>query len=253
MTKNLLYLFLTIIITAIILYEPGYIPTTELSIAVASNFSEAIKEITKTYNQKTGISSTLSFGSTGKLYAQISNGAPYDIFLAADKLRPRLLEKEGLALPGSRFTYALGKLVLWSPVAGYVDSAGKVLQKNKFRYLAMANPNLAPHGRAAKEVLQALNLWDSLSGKIAYGENIGQAFNFTQSTNSELGFIAYAQLKSQKYKSAGSYWDIPQTLYTPIEQQAILLKEKAEARSFLVFLQSTEAQKIITDYGYIIP
>ncbi|RUM93867.1 MAG: molybdate ABC transporter substrate-binding protein, partial [Thiothrix sp.] len=167
-----------------------------IHIAVASNFSDTIKQIPKYFKADTGHKVTLVFGSTGKHYAQIKNGAPFEAFFAADMKRPQLLDSEGLALPGSRFTYAIGKLALWSPTTGFVDKEGKALNEDNFHYLALANPKLAPYGKAAQQVLQQRGLWDSLSGRMVRGENIGQASQFVKSGNAELGFVAYSQIKS---------------------------------------------------------
>ena len=232
----------------IIITFPDDQPSEGIQVAVASNFSETIKELSKSFEEKSGTKVNLIFGSTGKLYSQIRNGAPYDIFLAADKQRPLLLEKEEMALPHSRFTYAKGVLVLWSP---NMNNVVQLLHSKSFKHITMANPKLAPYGKASKEVLQNLNLWESLQGKIAYGENIGQAFHFIQSGNAELGFIAESQFKSFKNKS--SFWTVPSNLYTPIEQQAVLLNENEESSRFFEYLQSEEAKKIITEYGYIAP
>ncbi len=222
----------------------------ELRVAVASNFTRAMTSLIHQFEANTGHKVKLIFGSTGKHYAQIRNGAPYDAFFAADKKRPRLLAEEGLAVPGSRFTYALGKLVLWSPEEDVVDSSGKVLEQGDFRYLAIANPKLAPYGRAAREVLQSRGLWQGMQGKIVRGENIGQSYQFVISGNAELGFIAYSQLKLPDQRINGSYWKIPQALYTPIEQQAVLIKDTEAGRSFLSYIQSKEALMTINNHGY---
>jgi molybdate transport system substrate-binding protein len=196
---------------------------------------------------------TLIFGSTGKHYAQIRNGAPFDAFFAADRRRPELLEEEGVALPGTRFTYALGKIVLWSPERGVVDPEARVLERGEFRHLAIANPKLAPYGKAAEEVLQARGVWARLRGRLVRGENVGQAFQFVKSGNAELGFVAYSQLKRANQPIEGSLWNVPRALYTPIEQQAVLLKDSVAARGFLSFVRSDEALTIIGDYGYQTP
>ena len=225
----------------------------EIRVAVASNFADAIEDIAKRFEAKTGRRVTLTFGSTGKHYAQIKNGAPFDAFFAADIRHAELLEKEGLALPGRRFTYAVGKVVLWSPKAGYVDGEGKVLEQADFRHLAIANPKLAPYGQAAQEVLQTRGIWDKLSKRLVLGENIGQAFQFVGSGNAELGFVAYSQVKRPSQLIEGSWWEVPQALYTPIEQQAVLLKDSDTARDFLAYVRSDEALKIIREYGYGTP
>jgi len=224
-----------------------------IRVAVASNFVEAITVIAERFEARTDHEVTLSAGSTGKHYAQISNGAPFDAFFAADAHRPQLLEQEGVAVAGTRFTYALGKLVLWSPTAGYVDRDGRVLERGEFRHLAIANPKLAPYGRAAEEVLLAMGLWDRFGRRLVRGENIGQAYQFVSSGNAELGFVAYSQVRRPGRAIEGSWWNVPQTLYTPIEQQAVLLKDGEAARAFLSFVRSDEALEIIRDYGYDTP
>lgn len=225
----------------------------EIRIAVASNFSNAIKSIAKQYEEETGHEITLSFASTGKHYAQIINGAPFDIFFAADVRRPELLEKEGQALAGSRFTYAIGRLVLWSPVIGYVDANGAVLEEGGFNHLAIANPKLAPYGKAAREYLIKHGLWDDPKIRVVRGENIGQTFQFVKSGNAELGFIAYSQLMTPGQDVPGSLWEIPQVDYTPIEQQAVLLRPNKAARDFLSYVQTDMVREIIRSYGYVVP
>lgn len=220
----------------------------KIRVAVASNFREAIKDISAQFETKTGNEVTLIFGSTGSHYAQIVNGAPFDIFLAADSRRPELLEKNGIAR--DRFTYAVGKLVLWSPQVGYVDPSGEVLDKMDFRHLAIANPELAPYGRAAQQVLQARGVWDKVSTRLVYGENINQTFQFVFTGNAELGFVAYSHVKQW---IAGSWWEVPQALYSPIEQQAVLLNDSEIGRSFLAFLRTDEVQSIIRNHGYDTP
>ena len=232
---------------------PGQTIAEEIRVAAASNFTDAITSIARRFEAITNHKVTLIFGSTGKHYAQIKNGAPFDAFFAADVRRPELLENESVALPGSRFTYAVGKVVLWSPKTGYVDSEGRILESSEFRYLAIANPKLAPYGKAAQEILQARRLWGRLSGRLVRGENIGQTFQFVKSGNAELGFVAYSQVKRPNQPIEGTFWEVPQTLYTSIEQQAVLLKDSVAARAFLSFVRSREALKIIHDYGYDTP
>jgi molybdate transport system substrate-binding protein len=226
---------------------------TELTIAVAGNFSEPIKILSHRFEAETGTIVIMSFGSTGKHYTQIKNGAPFDIFFAADKKHPELLEKEGLVVSGSRFTYAIGKVVLWSPEPSLVDASGDILSKGDFKFLAIANPRLAPYGKAAQEVLTARKDWNKLSSRFVQGKDITQTFQFVQSKNAELGFIAYSQIKKPGKTIAGSFWDIPQNLYTPIEQQVVLLKDSKTARAFITFISSTESKKIIREYGYSLP
>lgn len=222
----------------------------EIRIAVASNFSETIRILAKEFEDSTGHHVVVVVGSTGKHYAQIKHGAPFDAFFAADIDRPKRLEEEGSVIPSSRFTYAVGKLVLWSPNSDLVDESLSVFHADQFRYLAIANPKLAPYGVAAKEVLQTKELWAALQKKMVRGESIGQTYQFVKSGNAELGFVAYSQVKGAIDSSNGSFWMIPQSLYTPIEQQAVLLKDNAVARDFMSFVKSNESQMLIQGYGY---
>jgi molybdate transport system substrate-binding protein len=225
----------------------------EVRVAVASNFAEAMTDIAQRFEASTGHNVKLSSGSTGKHYAQIRNGAPFDLFFAADARRPDLLERAGLAKAGSRFTYAVGKLVLWSPDPNYVDAEGKILEQGDFRHLAIANPKLAPYGRAAQEVLEGRGLWHVLSSRIVRGENIGQAYQFIKSGNAELGFVAYSQIKRPDRPPEGSVWDVPQSSYSPIEQQAVLINDNDAARAFLSFVRQIEISALIREYGYRTP
>jgi len=225
----------------------------EIRVAVASNFAGAIKSLAEVFEADSGHAVALSFGSTGKHYAQIINGAPFDAFFAADIRRPKLLEEQGVAIPGSRFTYAVGKLVLWSPQTDFVDASGSVLDKGDFRHLAIANPKLAPYGAAAQEVLQARGLWESLGKRLVRGQNISQTLQFVRSGNAELGFVAYSQVLRPGQPLEGAYWKVPQALYTPIEQQAVLLKDNKVARAFLIFVQGAEVSNIIHAHGYDAP
>ena len=197
---------------------------------------------------------TVTTGSTGKLYAQIRNGAPFDILLAADQRRPRLLEEESRAVSRSRFTYAVGRLTLWSPDAKRVSVDGrKTLRAGAFRRLAIANPDLAPYGAAAREALTVLGHFDKFGGRIVRGENIGQAHALVATGNADLGFVALSYVLSPRNKQPGSRWDVPQALYTPIRQDAVLLKRGAEnpaARAFLEFLKTDAARAVIEDSGY---
>lgn len=222
----------------------------EIRVAVASNFARAMTSLARDFEENSGHKVKLVFGSTGKHYAQIRNGAPFDAFFAADIKRPRLLEEEGITVSGSRFTYATGKLILWSPMSDYVDSEGEVLKHGNFDHLAIANPKLAPYGRAAREVLQSRGLWNEMKYKAVRGENIGQAFQFVSSGNAKLGFVALSQVKNIDKPIAGSYWEVPQSLYTPIKQQAVLLTNNEAGRSFISYIKSKPALKIISNHGY---
>ncbi len=245
--------FYSLVVVSVLMPGIGQAIAGEIRVAVASNFSEAIKNIAERFQLSTGHVVTLIVGSTGKHYAQIKNGAPFDVFFAADSLRPQRLEAEGVALRGSRFTYAIGKLVLWSPQPTYVDAEGKVLDTGGFRYLSIANPKLAPYGKAAQEVLQARGVWDSLQARIVRGENIGQTFQFVKSGNAELGFIAYSQLKQPGQVIEGAFWEVPQSMYTPIRQQAVLLHDNAIAHSFMSFIKNAESRQVIRAFGYGTP
>jgi len=230
----------------------------EIKIAVASNFYPTMKELVTHFESITPNSDTtnnivLISGSSGKHYAQILNGAPFDLFFSADKLRPNMLEKEEVFNNQSRFTYALGKLALWSPFNEYVDSDGQVLYNDDFRFLAIANPRIAPYGIASKETLTSMNLWQDMEEKLVRGENIAQTFQFAKSGNAKLGFVSYSQILSLNSSSEGSYWLVPQSMYQPIEQQAILLKDSSLGKDFLSFIMSDEALDIIKRNGYDLP
>ena len=230
----------------------------EIKIAVASNFYPTMKELVTHFESITPNSDTtnnivLISGSSGKHYAQILNGAPFDLFFSADKLRPNMLEKEDVFNNQSRFTYALGKLALWSPFNEYVDSDGQVLYTDDFRFLAIANPKIAPYGVASKETLTSMNLWQDMEEKLVRGENIAQTFQFAKSGNAKLGFVSYSQILSLNSSSEGSYWLVPQDMYQPIEQQAILLKDSSLGKDFLSFIMSDEASNIIKRNGYDLP
>ncbi len=222
-----------------------------VTVAVAANFVTPARQIAEAFQQNSEHTVVISSGSTGKLFAQIEHGAPFDLFLAADSQRPRLLEQNGKAVSGSRFTYALGKIVLWSPRPGYVDEHGDILKKGSFKRLALASPRLAPYGLAAQQVMKKLGVWVGLQGRLVQGENIAQAFQFVISGNASLGFVALAQIRAAG--SPGSVWQIPGELYQPIRQQAVLLqrgKNSAAANTFFHYLQSGEAREIIRNMGY---
>ncbi|MCP4041540.1 MAG: molybdate ABC transporter substrate-binding protein [Gammaproteobacteria bacterium] len=229
----------------------------EIHAAVASNFSLTMERLVHLFLEKTGNRIVISRGATGRHYAQISHGAPFDLFFAADKKRPSLLERQGLAVSGSRFTYAVGKVALWSQRVGYVDPDGDILRNGNFRHLAIANPKLAPYGMAAKQVLTSLGEWDRLLPRLVRGENIGQTFQFVASGNATLGFVALSQIRRPEAKTGGSFWEIPLDMYQPIEQQAVLLntgENREVAAQFLEFVKKDAgARKIITKFGYGVP
>lgn len=222
-------------------------------VAAAANFKDALDQLEADFESRTGHKLNVTTGSTGKLYAQIINGAPFDVFLAADQERPRLLEESRYAVEGSRFTYAVGRLVLWSPNRALITGDGAaILRDGRFRRLAIANPDLAPYGAAAKDVLEALSLWEALQPKIVRGENISQSFTYAATGNTELGFVALSSIIGLEIHS-GSYWEPPPHLYTPIRQDAVLLKRAADndaARAFTDYLKSEDARAIIAGLGY---
>jgi len=225
----------------------------EVQIAVAANFTAPIKEIAAQFEKETGHKVIASFGPTGGLYTQIQNGAPFEVFLAADDVRPAMLEKEGGAVEGSRFTYALGKLVLWSAKPGYVDDKGEVLKKNAFKHLAIANPKAAPYGLAATQVMERMGLTQAIKPKIVEGANIAQAYQFVATANAELGFVAKSQVSKDGKLTEGSAWNVPDSLYDPIRQDAVILskgKDNPAAKALVDYLKGPEAAKVIKAYGY---
>lgn len=224
-----------------------------VQVAVAANFSAPMKIIAADFEKDTGHKVQLSFGSTGKFYAQIKSGAPFDVFLSADDETPARLDKEGDAVAGSRFTYATGKLLLWSATPGVVDVHGEVLKKNQFRNIALAAPKLAPYGAAAIEVLTRLGLLASLSPKFVQGESIGQVFSFVHTGNAELGFVALSQVYEGGKLKSGSGWIVPAHLYSPLRQDAVQLaraKDNPAAAALLGYLKTVKARAVIRSYGY---
>jgi molybdate transport system substrate-binding protein len=228
----------------------------QVQVAVASNFAAPAKILAARFEQQGTHRVALSTGSTGKFYAQIKNGAPFDILLSADAETPARMEKEGLAVAGQGFTYAVGKLVLWSQQIGGVDGRGGVLRTGSFRRISIANPRLAPYGAAAQQVMEKLGVWAGLQPRLVMGENIAQAHQFVASGNADLGFIAYSQIHEPSKAAAGSFWLVPQDLYEPILQNAALLmkaKDSQGTREFLAFLRTPAARELIRAYGYDLP
>ena len=228
----------------------------EAQIAVAANFATPAKRLADQFAQTTGHKLAISAGSTGKFYAQIRNGAPFDVFLSADNATPRRMEEEKLAMPGSRFTYAVGRLALWSPMPGMVDDKAEVLRKAAFKRLAIANPKLAPYGAAAQQTMEKLGVWPVLQQKLVQGENIAQTFQFVSSGNADLGFVALSQIQERGNAIAGSHWLVPPSMYAPLRQDAALLargEANAAARQFLDYLRSPSARELIRSYGYDLP
>ncbi|OTE97619.1 molybdate ABC transporter substrate-binding protein [Crenothrix sp. D3] len=222
-------------------------------VAVATNFTKPMTDIAEAFEKTTGHSAKLSFGSSGKFVAQIENGAPFEVYLSADDKAPAKLEQSGFAVANSHFTYAIGKLVLWSATANLVDAQGEILSKGGFKHLALADPKLAPYGAAALEVLKSKNLLTKLQPLFVQGENIAQTYQFVSTGNAELGFVALSQVIDNGKISSGSAWQIPENLYTPLRQEAVLLKKGEDnpaALALMQFLKSPEAKAIISKYGY---
>ena len=222
----------------------------DVPVAVAANFTEPAKEIAAAFKTATGDTAVLSFGASGQFYTQISHGAPFEVFLSADADRPKKTEADGFAVASTRFTYAVGKLVLYSKTPGLVDGAGAVLASDRFQKLSIADPASAPYGAAAIQTLQHLHLYDAVKPKIVQGASITQAYQFVATGAAELGFVALSQVINEP---GGSRWLVPSDDYAPIEQDAVLLKTgetDPAARAFLQFLKGPQARAIIKRYGY---
>ena len=225
----------------------------ELQVAVAANFTAPMQKIATAFEAETGHKLLLSFGSTGKFYAQVRNGAPFQVLLAADDETPARLEKEGLAAGGTRFTYATGRLALWSAQPGVVDDKGDVLRRPGAGRIALADPKLAPYGAAAVEALTKLGLLRALQPRFVQGENIAQAYQFVVTGNAPLGFVALSQVTVDGKIARGSGWVVPSSLHTPIRQDAVVLaggKDNAAAAALMAFLRSDKARVIIRAHGY---
>jgi len=228
----------------------------EVRVAVASNFAASMERIVALFEKESGHTVKVSLGSTGKLYSQIKGGAPFDVLLAADEATPKRMVQEGLAAGGSRFVYAVGKLVLWSAQPDFVDDKGTVLTKGGFGKLAIANPRLSPYGVAAKETLEKMTMWNAMQGRLLRGEDVGQAYQFVVTENAELGFIALSQIMRDGKVSEGSWWLVPSEMYKPIRQSAVLLsgaKDQTAAQAFLAFLRSQKAAAVMRGFGYELP
>lgn len=251
MPKNPSMLVIVASLFALGLAEPAR--GEDIHVAVAANFAPPMKAIAAAFERSTGHKAVLAFGSTGKFYAQIKNGAPFDVFLAADAATPAQLERANAAHPGSRFTYAIGKLVLWSAKPDFVDNRGEVLRRGSFNHIALAAPKLAPYGAAAVEVLENLGLMDALRSKFVQGENIAQAYQFVATGNADLGFVALSQVYRDGKLTAGSGWIIPANLHTPIRQDAVILSRAGNnpaALALAEFLKGEKARAIVMSHGY---
>jgi molybdate transport system substrate-binding protein len=231
----------------------GAVSAEEVQVAVAANFAAPMQAIATAFEKDTGHKARLAFGSSGKFYAQIKNGAPFQVLLSADAETPARLEQEGMTVPATRFTYAIGALVLWSASEDRVDGRGDVLRKGGYAHLAIANPKLAPYGAAAVEVLKQLGLLDAVRPKLVQGENIAQTWQFVASGNAELGFVARSQVTRDGKLSHGSAWIVPANLHPPIRQDAVVLangRGNAAAGALMAYLRSEQAKAVIRAYGY---
>lgn len=233
----------------------GFMPARagQVSVAVAANFGAPMQKIAQAFEQDTGHKAILAFGSTGNFYAQIRNGAPFQVLLAADDETPLRLERDGATVAGTRFTYATGRLVLWSQQPGLVDAKGEVLRSGSFRRIAIADPKLAPYGAAAMQTLEKLGVLAALRPRIVQGGNIAQAYQFVATGNAQLGFVALSQVMSDGRIAQGSAWIVPADLHAPIRQDAVLLasgRENPAASALLAYLRGEKARAVIRSYGY---
>lgn len=223
-------------------------------VAVAANFSAPMQQIALAFQKDTGHQLRLSFGATGGIYAQIKNGGPFDVFLSADQLTPQKIEAEGLGVPQTRFTYATGQLVLWSKQDGLVDDKGQVLRSKNIQRIALANPKLAPYGAAALEAMTQLGLLDELKPKLVQGDNIAQTYQFVSTQNAQIGFVALSQVFADGKITSGSGWVLPSSLYKPILQDAILLKngkDNSAAKALMLYIKGDKAKEMIKRFGYL--
>jgi molybdate transport system substrate-binding protein len=245
------YLHTTIAIVSLL--ASTLVNAAEIRVAVAANFAQTLKEIVTLFEKDTGHKVALTQGSTGKLYAQISQGAPFDVLLSADDETPEKLVREGKAVNGTQFTYAVGRLALWSPKSDMVDEGGQVLKTDKFRFIAIANSRVAPYGRAAVQVMQKLGVLNLIEPRVVQGESITQTFQFVSTGNAQLGFVALSQIIDHGKIKSGSAWIVPETMHETLKQDAVLLnsaKDAAAATALLSFLKSDKAKKIMAAHGY---
>ena len=242
-----------IIITSTLLIASSLIHAAEVRVAVAANFAGAMKDLAADFTKQTGHKISWTPGATGRFYAQIINGAPFDVLLSADDETPLKLEQESKAASGSRFTYAIGRLVLWSPRQNFVDEGGNILKGDSFSYLAIANAKVAPYGRAAVQTMQKLGVLNKLEPKIVQGENIAQTHQFVATGNAQLGFVALSQVQENGKIKSGSAWIVPESLHDQLRQDAVLLnagKNNPAAEALLHYLKTEQAKKLIAAYGY---
>jgi molybdate transport system substrate-binding protein len=248
-----LRILLSLLFPLLLAVSAGPAQAAQVLVAVAANFTAPMKTIAAEFTRDTGHQTKLAFGGSGKFYAQIRNGAPFQMLLSADDETPAKLVQDGMAMADSRTTYAIGTLVLWSARPGYVDAKGEVLKKGQFNKIALANPKLAPYGKAAVEVLTGMGLLATLAPKFVQGENIAQTWQFASTGNAELGFVALSQVMKDGKISSGSGWIVPAKLHTPILQDAVILtsgKGNPAAEALMKYLKSEKAKAIIKAYGY---
>lgn len=225
----------------------------EVQVAVAANFTAPMQQIAAQFEKDTGHKLSISYGTVGKFYAQISNGAPYEVLVSADENTPIRLENDGLAVLGTRFTYAIGKLVLWSSKPGYVDEQGAILKTGDFRHLAIANPKLAVYGAAGVTTLKKLGLYERVESRLVEAENITQSYQFVATGNAELGFVARSQIYRNGEYASGSFWMVPTNLYPQIRQDTVLLKKgehNQAAKALIAYLKSDACRAVIHNFGY---
>ncbi len=240
----------SIIVIATITAAPAF--AEQVLVAVAANFVPPFREIALEFEKSTGHRLQVAGGSSGNFYSQIKNGAPFDVFFSADMERPKLLEDEGLGIKDTRFTYAIGRLVLWSPNESLIKGE-ETLRSKQYKRLAMASPKTAPYGMAAMQAMQKLEIWDSVQAQVVMGESLGQTMGFIESGNAQLGFVALSQVLDPKIKGKGGRWDVPNNLHEPIKQDVIMLtraKDNLAAKALMEFIGSPQAKKIIERYGY---
>lgn len=240
----------------LVLGPTGPLRAAEVSVAVAANFTAPMQKIAAAFELDTGHKAVLAFGATGRFYAQIRHGAPFELLLAADDETPARLQREGAAVAGTRAPYATGRLVLWSAQPGLVDAQGGVLKSGRFERLALADPKLAPYGAAAVQTMKSLGVWEALQPKFVQGESIAQTWQFIATGNAALGFVALSQIQSEGRLTLGSAWVVPAHLHPPLHQAAVLLnrgKDQPAALALLAYLRSDKARAIIRSFGYELP
>jgi molybdate transport system substrate-binding protein len=243
------------LLATILLTLAGTLPAraAEVTVAVAANFSAPMQKIAAAFERETGHRVALAVGSTGRFYAQVRNGAPFQVLLAADDETPAKLEQEGFAVAGTRFTYAIGRLALWSAAADGVDARGEVLRAPGTGKVAIADPRLAPYGAAALEAMTRLGVADALRPRLVQGESIGQAYQFVASGNAAIGFVALSQVLVGGRVDRGSAWVVPAELHAPLKQDAVLLapgRGQPAALALLAYLRSDAARAVIRAHGY---